>query len=225
MKLAVAIATMLVVPITATGTEESPRCPQTGIRAPGWSAEERERVCAASADAVSFLQAAGLVYRDGLTIAPLPAVDREERSEHVIGCYDPARNEIRILRYDASIVASHRYPPAFGMPMTPALWQGFISHETAHAVAERHFAAGVRRPTASEYIAGVVQLATLPPDPRDAILARYGNAAFSGTGDITMLLYDIDPAVFAVMAYRHYTALGERGPAFIARLLNEGLDE
>jgi len=27
------------------------------------------------------------------------------------------------------------------------------------------------------------------------------------------------------MAYRHYAALGDGGPAFIARLLREGLDQ
>jgi len=71
----------------------------------------------------------------------------------------------------------------------------------------------------------VVQLAALPPDLRKAILDRYDAKGFASASEISILPYEFDPAVFAVMAYRHYAALGDRGPAFIARLLREGLDQ
>ncbi len=219
-----AIASILLLPLAAAAGE-SVRCPGTGIRVPAWTAEGRASVCNASAAAVDFLRAVGLASRtDDLTIAPLPP-GSEEDEQHVIGRCNVQRKEILVLTYEASVAASKRVPPAFDMPMSPALWQSFISHETAHAVAEQNFAAGVQRRTASEYIAAVVQLATLPPDERAAILARYGVSGFRDPSEISMLLYQFDPAVFAVMAYRHYAALGEEGPAFIARLLREGLDQ
>jgi hypothetical protein len=83
----------------------------------------------------------------------------------------------------------------------------------------------VHRPIASEYIAVVVQLATLQPDLRRAILDRYDAKELADASEISMLSYEFGPAVFVVMAYRHYAALGDRGPAFIARLLREGLDQ
>ena len=224
-KLVFAIASIVLLPVAAIAAEEPFRCPVTGIQVTGWSTEERDRVCSASAAAIAFLRAAGLAYRvDDLTIRPLPPGDAQE-GQPVIGCCNMLRNEILVLTYDDAVVASRKYPPAFGMPMSPALWQSFVSHETAHAVAEQNFAVGVRRQTASEYIAMVVQLATLPPDLRKVILDHYDAKGFDDASEISMILYDFDPAVFAVKAYRHYTALGDRGPAFIARLLREGLDQ
>ena len=225
MKLIAAIASFVLLPVAAVAADDPVRCPGTDIRVREWSTEERELVCSASAAAIAFLRAAGLDYHAGdLTIAPLqPGGDQE--GEPVIGCCDVRRNEILVLPYDAAIVASRRYRPAFDMPMSPALWQSFISHETAHAVAEQNFAVGVRHRTASEYIAAVVQLETLPPDLRKAILDRYDAKGFRDASEISMMSYEFDPAVFAVMAYRHYAALGDRGPAFIARLVREGLPQ
>jgi len=221
----VTVASLVLFPIAALAAAEPTRCPGTGILVPGWSTEARASVCSASAAAVAFLQAAGLAARtDDLTIAPLkPGTDEDE--QHVIGCCNVRRKEILVLTYEASVAASQRFPPAFGMPMTATLWQSFIGHETAHYVAEQNFAAGVERRAASEYIAGVVQLATLPPDERTAILERYHDKAFGDASEISMVLYEFDPPGFAVMAYRHYAALGDQGPAFIARLLREGLDQ
>jgi hypothetical protein len=110
------------------------------------------------------------------------------------------------------------------MPMTIALWRSFVSHEVGHAIAEQHFAARAQHRTASEYIAAVVQLSTLPPELRAAILDRYDVEAFRDASEIGIILYDLNPAVFAVSAYRHYVSLGDGGPAFIGWLLREGLN-
>jgi hypothetical protein len=226
MKVAVAIAAIVLLPVVAMAGDAPIRCAETGIRVPGWNSEERAGVCSASAAAIAFLREAGILYHaDDLTIAPSTAAEDDEDGAHVIGRCDPLHNEIRVLTYDASVVASRRYPPAFDMPMSPALWQSFVSHETAHAVAEQNFAVGVRRSTASEYIAAVVQLATLPAELRKAILGRYGAEGFGDASEISLLSYELDPAVFAVMAYRHYESLGDRGPVFVGRLLREGLDQ
>ncbi len=220
-----AIAAIVLLPVVAMAASEPIRCPGTGIQVPDWSTGERDRVCSGSAAAIVFLRTVGLAHHvENLTIRPLLPGEVQE-DQPVIGCCNTLRNEIMVLPYDAAVVASRKFRPAFGIPMSPALWQSFVSHETAHAVAEQNFAAGVRRQTASEYIAGVVQLATLPPDLRKLILDHYEAKGFDDEREISMALYDFDPAVFAVMAYRHYTALGDRGPAFIARLLSKGLDQ
>ena len=220
-----AIASIVLLPVAAMAAGEPIRCPGTGIQVPGWSAEERDRVCSGAAATIAFFEAAGFVHHvDDLTIRPLPPGDVQE-GQPVIGCCDMLHKEILVLSYDDAVVASRKFPPAFGMPMSPALWQSFVSHEMAHAVAEQNFAVGARRQTVSEYIAMVVQLATLPPELRKVILDHYDAKGFEDADEISMILYDFDPAVFAVKAYRHYTALGDRGPAFIARLLREGLDQ
>jgi len=220
-----AIAAMVLFPIAAMAADDSVRCPGTDIQLAGWSTTERDRVCTASAAAIAFLQAAGVPYHaDDLTIQPMP-LGSERDDQPVIGCCDVLRNEILIMTYDEAVAASRKFPPAFDMPMSPALWESFISHETAHAVAEQNFAVGAAHSSASEYIAAVVQLATLPDDLRNAILDHYHAQGFADAREVSIRLYEINPAVFAVMAYRHYVALGDRGPAFIARLLREGLDQ
>ncbi len=225
MNLLVAIASIVLWPVAAMAADEALRCAGTGIRAPDWSAEERDCVCKASAAAIAFLRTAGVPYHgDDLTIGPMPP-GSEQEDQRVIGCCNVLRNEILILTYDEAVAASRKLPPAFDMSMSPALWESFISHETAHAVAEQNFAVGVARRTASEYIAAVVQLATLPNDLRKAILDHYPAQGFADASEISILSYDFDPAVFAVMAYRHYAALGDGGPAFIVRLLREGLNQ
>ena len=223
MNLFFAITSTILFSVAAVAVGEPIRCAGTGIHVPHWSAEERDRVCGASAAAIAFLRAAGVPYlADDLTIRPMPG--GMEENQRVIGCCDVLRNEILILTYDDAMASSRKFSPAFDLPMSAALWESFISHETAHAVAEQNFAAGVLRRTASEYIAAVVQLATLPNDLRKAILEHYRAQGFADASEISLVTYDFDPAVFAVMAYRHYVALGDEGPAFIARLLREGLD-
>lgn len=225
MNFVIAIASIVLFPVVAMAADGPFRCSGTGIQVSGWNTDERDRVCSAAAAAIAFFKAAGVAYHaDDLTIRPLlPGGDAKDQS--AIGRYDAFRNEIFILPYGAAIVESKKHLPAFKLPMSVALWQSVISHETAHAVAEQNFALGVHRPTASEYIAVVVQLATLPPDLQKTILERNDANGFADASEISMLLYEIDPAVFAVMAYRHYAALGDRGADFIARLLREGLDQ
>lgn len=224
MKRLATFASVILFGIAASASDDAVRCPKTGIQVPGWSAVERERVCSASAAAIDFLRGAGLSYADGLTIRPLPPTT-DPAAAPVIGSCNVSGSEILVLPYDSSMVASRKFPPAFDMPMSPALWQSFISHEMAHAVTLQNFAVGAKRGTASEYIAAVVQLATLPPELRRAILHRYDAEGFSDPSEIRLLMYEMNPPVFGVMAYRHYVALGDRGPVFLARLLREGLDQ
>jgi hypothetical protein len=223
MKRLATFASVILFSVAASASDDAVRCAETGIQVPGWSAEERDRVCTAAAAAIDFLRGAGLGYADGLTIRPLPPTG-DPAEARVIGSCNASGNEIVLLSYDASVVVSRKYPPAFDMPMSPALWQSFISHEMAHAVTLQNFAARAKRATASEYIAAVVQLATLPSELRQAILRRYDAEGFGDPSEIRLLMYEMNPPVFGVMAYRHYVALGDRGPAFLARLLREGLD-
>ena len=219
-----ATASIVLLAVAALAADEPIRCARTRINVPGWSANERDLVCGASEAAIVFLSANGVSYHgEDLTIRPL-LVRADDEPECLIGVYDARRNEIFVLTYDASIGASRKLPRAFDMPMSPPLWQSFISHETAHAVAEQNFVVGAPHPASSEYIAAVVQMATLPAELRNAILDRYSAQGF-GAGEISTLLYEFNPAVFTVMAYRHYVALGDSGPAFLKNLLHEGIDQ
>lgn len=201
-----------------------PRCAGSGIAVPQWSTAERDRVCAAAEAAIGLLRDAGLTYRDGLTIRPLVNAPAQYRGSEV-GHFDIERNEIHILRL-VDLEQSTRLRSAFEVPMSAALWSSYISHEVAHAVAEQHFAPGVRRFTASEYIAAVVQLVTMAPELRESILARFADLEpYRSADSISSLYYLMAPGQFAVKVYRHYLGLGDAGPAFMQRLLRHGLSK
>lgn len=208
--------------IGAAAAAEPTRCPGADIAVPRWSAAERDRLCAAAREALAFLRDAGLAHAGSLTILPLDDPSAQFYGSE-IGHYDIGRNEIRLLTLRAAKGAP-RLTGALGVPMTPALWASYVAHEVAHAVAERHFAPGVRRLTASEYIAAVVQMETMEPAQRAAILARFADLEpYQSVDAISSLYYQMAPGQFAVKVYLHYLNLGDGGPAFLHWLLRNGL--
>lgn len=208
---------------TVPAADRATRCPGESVVTTGWSARESERICAAAARALAFLRAAGLSPPASIEIRPLERGRRGDAAQP-LGQYDAGTGVVALIRYEAAVSASRAHAPAFGLPMSRGLWESFVAHEIAHAVAGANFTAvPARRAAAGEYFAAIAQLSTMPQALRRSILERYDTAAFGDAGEITMLLYEMDPAVFAVKSYRHYVALGDAGPAFLAMLLREGL--
>jgi hypothetical protein len=200
------------------------RCADVPVTVVAAAEIDRNRVCAAAAAAAAFLATLGLPARadTGITITLLQELPGNNGG-HAIGRCHPRRQRIEILSYDAALQAATKYPPAFGVPMSTALWESYVAHEMAHAVAQAHFAAGVPTFTASEYLAAVTQLTTLSPNVRERILANYSDTiAFEQDSEITELFYCTDPSRFAVKAYLH-SLKPENGAAFVRRLLQQGL--
>ena len=199
-------------------------CADTPVTVVASAEIERKRVCTAAASATAFLATLGLPARTdtGITIELLEELPGNNGG-HAIGHCHPRRQRIEILSYEAAAQASTKYPPAFGVPMSTALWASYVAHEMAHAVAQAHFATGVPTFTASEYLAAVTQLTTMSPTVRARILANYSDTiAFEQDSEITELFYCTDPSRFAVKAYLHYLRPGN-GAAFVRRLLQRGL--
>jgi hypothetical protein len=75
---------------------------------------------------------------------------------------------------------------------------------------------------AHEYIAYVVQLATLPDVLQQQLLASFSNPAFYHEREINGIFLQLDPEVFAVKAYRHFVTQSDP-QTFFQRLLNSRL--
>jgi hypothetical protein len=188
--------------------------------------EADEAACKSVCDAVqigeTFLKSIGLQQLGSLSITLFKELPRNGKS-HSIGYYNSRSNEICLLDYETILDASRQSPPAFGVLMSPAIWRSYVIHELAHAAAQKMFASGVSVCTASEYIASVAQLATLPSSEREKILSNYPElSGFDRPEEITMAFYLLDPSKFAVNAYLHFSK-PENGLLFIKRLLREGL--
>lgn len=187
---------------------------------------EGEADCEAVCDAVEiggpFLESLDLPIPGGITIKLFKALP-ENAQHNSIGCYDRRSKEISVLNYEAALNASRQLPSAFRVLMNRAIWQSFVIHELAHASSQNKFAQGLSICTATEYIACVVQLATLPNKDRENILSNYIYlSGFDYPAQITITFYALDPGAFSVNAYLHYSK-PENGPRFIKKLLREGL--
>jgi hypothetical protein len=190
--------------------------------------EAEEAACKSVCDAVhigdTFLTSIGLQQSGSLSITLFKELPRNGQ-HHSVGYYDSRSNEIRLMDYEATLSASRKSPPAFGVLMSPAIWRSYIIHELAHAAAQKKFASGVSIHTASEYIASVAQLATQPSSEREEMLRNYPElSGFDKPEEITMAFYMLDPSKFSINAYLHYSK-PENGLLFIKRLLREGLSD
>uniref|UniRef100_UPI00356952F4 DUF6639 family protein n=1 Tax=Marinobacter sp. TaxID=50741 RepID=UPI00356952F4 len=192
-------------------------CTVPGVTVNSDRAEDGELACKAAGKALAFMRHQGFEVNTRFT---LDLVDRSLslHGAEVKGTYDSKRFRIEVPSFSQAQVMAQRHPP-FGMNMCEEMWQSFVVHEVAHAVAQANFK--VRKPSleAHEYIAYVVQIATLPEPLRTRLLAKFDNLAFQHERQISRTFLQLEPEVFAVKAYRHFSAHPDP-QAFFQRLLN-----
>lgn len=195
-------------------------CPVPDVMVFSKRAEDGELACQVLGRTLTFMRGEGFRVNIGFTI---DLVDRPLRlhGKEVTGTYDSRSFHIKVPSFSQSQLMAQRHPP-FRMSMSLTMWQSFVAHEVAHAVAEANFR--VPKPTleAHEYIAYVVQLATLPKTLRHQLLAEFDNRAFQHERQISRTFLELAPEVFAVKAYRHYVAQPDP-QAFFQRLLSKRL--
>jgi hypothetical protein len=209
---------------STTSLADAIPCGGTTIVASGWTAAEAKHVCASVRTALDWLHTLGISLSHALVLRPLDDRANADRV-HALGQYDSQTKTIHLLPFDAALRASRERAAACGVPMSRQMWGSYVAHETAHAAIEEHFASGCARQTASEYIAAVTQLKSLPPAARDLILAAHeALPAWRSESEITSLYYFLDPCGFAVKSFRHFVSLpDDEQRTFVQRLLRVGL--
>jgi hypothetical protein len=215
---------LLALAVSAKSAAADIVCPDPRVIVSGWTRDDAEEICTVIGGTLDLLRAMDIPLLDQLIVRPMgeqgPPYDN-----HSIARYDARTNEIHLLSYDAALGSFQERPQAFGVSMTRILWRSRIAHEAAHAAAERHFAPRIPKAAASEYIANVIQLMSLPDAMRDRILDNYRDlAAWGDETEVSMTYYLLDPCAFAVKSYRHFMAIPPADrPDFIKRLLRKGL--
>lgn len=213
---------LLIAPVKVLASEI--HCPNSGITIEAEKASTLEFVCESIDMATVFIESVGLRLSGDLRITLHDELPKNG-TDHSIGYYNSQRDEIRLLDYDATVRVSRLSPPAFGVAMNPTIWRSFLIHELSHAAAQNKFKAGVPKCTASEYIASVVQIASMPSTDRENIFQNYPElTGFDRLEEITMAFYMLDPGRFSLNAYLHFSKPGN-GVQFINRLLSEGLSD
>ncbi|SNC74641.1 hypothetical protein SAMN04487881_2482 [Marinobacter sp. es.048] len=195
-------------------------CAVPGVRVFSDQAKDGDLACQAVGSTLAFMKSMGFHADTRFTIELVDHPLSLHGSE-VTGTYDSRHLYIEVPNFSQAQRVAGRHAP-FGMFMSHEIWQSFIAHEVAHAVAQANFRLEKPGITAHEYIAYVVQLATLPKETREELLKRFDNSPFRHERQINRVFLELDPEVFAVKAYRHYLAQPDPS-VFFQRLLTRRL--
>lgn len=171
--------------------------------------------CAAATDALSFLAQQGFdtsAHFDMRLVSALPLPGKRS----VVGFYLEAERRIFAVLY-AEFTKQKDW---FRLPITRDLYRALITHEVAHAVADRNFR--VTRPSiqAKEYIAYVTMFATMTTSLREQILSQFPGEGFRSEPEMNTTIYLADPMRFGVQAYRHFAKLGEGKTDYLQAILS-----
>ena len=190
-------------------------CPAILLNEHGEIEEDYILVCTGLQKAVAFLNRHGVPIRQSIKVMVYDT-ELENHGNH-IGIYNPESERVDILSYARARRLCKTITP-FDMSMNSALYESFAAHEFAHAIAEQNFSYDSHSYVVQEYIAYVVQLATMDATLRDKIMERYSVPAFESFDDVSLIYYQLDPNAFGVKSYRHF--MQQEEPAvFINKLL------
>lgn len=169
--------------------------------------------CEVAASVLGFLSAHGL---DVTGRIELNLVDQLQApcALHSFGCYSHPDQRAFALT-TAGCLKKETWQ---NLPLDPALCNGFLAHEAAHAVAAANFRIDKPSTVAQEYLAGVATVATMPHGPREHLLEQLPGRGFDSADQISTTYYLFAPARFSAEVYRHFLGLRDR-QEFIEKVL------
>ena len=167
------------------------------------------------------MEGRGLRVTAPIDIAFADRVEIELGAEcfRVLGLHNRATHAIWIT----SMAAEWLWQPdrlMFRLPVNSELHTSLVVHEFVHAVIRDSYR-GMGEPghAASEYLAYVVQLATMEPGARARALAGYEGRDFASLDEINDICHAVQPHEFGVRAYRHFV---REGHAYMVEVILSG---
>lgn len=215
---------LILVALASPAAAAERRCAGTNATIYADSVYDTYLACAGAADAMAFLSQQGLIVDTVMRIDVLDTVflhQNKTPSFRILGQFEAEQERISITSTKGQReMAAEK--PIFGVPYEEALFRSVVAHEVAHAIADDNF--HVLKPSrlAHEYLAYIVQLATMSPRLRQKILDHHPVPGFESELEINPMVYGLNPDVFAVKAYRHFASPGV-GVTFVQSLLNYDL--
>lgn len=186
------------------------RCKRGAIVVQGSKLEDLEDGCKAVRSAAIFLKSSGLSMPKGVTITIADAQPAAFLGQSETGSYDGRQDAIRVLSYLSAVRATEGNEPGLGRIVSRPHWRSYIAHELAHAAIHADCNRTCPSRAIHEYVAAVVQIASLPGDRRTVLLAPYVDLEpFQQVSEITETYYAINPHYFAVKSYKHYQKLSD----------------
>ena len=147
------------------------RCAGTNATIYADSVYDTYLACAGAADAMAFLSQQGLIVDTVMRIDVLDTVflhRNKTPSFRILGQFEAEQERISITSTKGQReMAAEK--PIFGVPYEEALFRSVVAHEVAHAIADDNFHVLEPSRLAHEYLAYIVQLATMSPHLRQKI--------------------------------------------------------
>ena len=173
--------------------------------------------CQTAEKAIKFLANYGLFPQRTIR---LRVVEHSISSQgyDAFGSYDSRNDVIELMSYQA-IQAMTEAPEMYGEPFDPIHYLGAIAHEVAHAVMQHNLKTELISPAPQEYLAHTAQLAVMPQERREAIVAAMNVGPWEPGDAISDIYMAMQPGKFAVKSYRHLTTMKEP-ESFVRLLLN-----
>jgi hypothetical protein len=204
----------LVVSGCAASADEA-HCPGMSVSVHSLDKEDAESGCKAAADAVAFLAAFGVRTTTPVEIRFLEKLPDGLANPSALGCSVNAEQRVYMLTFSKC----RKLGLAPDLPIDRALHRSLVAHEVAHQIAAANFKVQKPAVVAQEYIAYVTMFATMAPDQRDHILARFPGDGGDTERVFNLTLYMIAPHFFGAQAYRHFMRLEDR-QAFLEKVLS-----
>ena len=208
--LAVALATSL----ASAARAEPFRCADTGVTVVADSQDEIDLACQGATDAIGFMRARGMQVEQPFQLHLVGVLPEPAQRYSAAGCYVRAEQRAYVLR----LAVCRRESRPFDLPLDRTMYRSVIAHEVAHAIAGHNFAAAEPGLLAQEYVAYVTQLAVMPAEMLNRILAQFPGTGFESEAQMELFVLLMDPNRFAVEAYRHFSK-PENGTAFLRKVL------
>ena len=174
-------------------------------------------VCEAAGTALDFLKRYGLDVDFPITIKILEGVIIS--NDYIAyGSYDRARDVIRLMAF--SSIMKGETARMYDQPFDLEHYRGAVAHEIVHAVFYHNSPKVEDQLTnaTQEYLAHATQLAVLPHERRQQIIAENDVGPWESGDSISEVYMALNPTGFAVKSYLHLTRL-EDPESFIDILL------
>lgn len=184
-----------------------PTCLDGRVTFEGTDEIETELICRGVSAAATVLARCGLTAVPRVTVETASTlIDPDGFARR--GEFVPSAARIRLQPF-ATFIASNPASLA-GVPVSHAsLYAGIAAHEMAHAIFAAASAPLELVPTAHEYVAYAVEMATLPAAVREAVATSDPSHSRSDLLVFSPFLLYADPDRFALAAWRHFNAPGK----------------
>lgn len=176
----------------------------------GVKLEDLEDGCEAARSAARIFESSGLSMPRNVIIAIADTPPAEFLGQGETGSYDGRQNAIRVLGYLSAVRATEGNDPGLGRIANRSHWRSYVAHELAHAAIHGDCSTACPSRAIHEYVAAIVQIASLPDDQRSVLLAPYADLEpFHQVSEISEIYYALNPHSFAVKSYKHYQKLSD----------------